>query len=343
MRLASLLSGHHVWRRPHELGGLMLLAAALQAAATVGMSYLAGFHAVGRALVPEHWPWLLAALVAPWVALLGYAFAYRGIFRADGGRLLTPRQMWAVVVAGFVGFLSYGGAGLDGPALRAAGADERQVAVRVAALAGLEQAVLAIGGCAASVAVLVLEFTHPTPDFTLPWAIIPLPGFLVAFWLGERYAGRLRDQGGWRGRVGVFLDVVLLVRGLFRRPVDRDPAVLGMAVFWAAEMFTLWASLAAFGVRMDPAALVVGYATGLLFTRRTAPLGGAGLLMVVLPLTLWYSGAPFATAVVGVLAYRVLTLWVPLPASLVALPALREVDRAARRPLTAVLDSRRVA
>lgn len=36
--------------------------------------------------------------------------------------------------------------------------------------------------------------------------------------------------------------------------------------------------------------------------RRTGPLGGAGLLALVLPLAIWSSGMPFAVAVTGVFA-----------------------------------------
>lgn len=45
------------------------------------------------------------------------------------------------------------------------------------------------------------------------------------------------------------------------------------------------------------------------------------------PLTLWYSGAPLAVAVVGIFAYRALALWLPMPASLALLPAVRAMGR----------------
>jgi uncharacterized membrane protein YbhN (UPF0104 family) len=98
-----------------------------------------------------------------------------------------------------------------------------------------------------------------------------------------------------------------------------------MALFWLADAFAAWAALAAFGYRMDFAALFVGVATGMVFTRRTGPLGGAGVLMVVLPVTIWYSGAPLATAVAGVFAYRTLALWVPMPFTVATLPTLRRI------------------
>jgi uncharacterized membrane protein YbhN (UPF0104 family) len=123
--------------------------------------------------------------------------------------------------------------------------------------------------------------------------------------------------------VGVFLDSIHLNRLLFLHPREHGPAVLGMAFFWIADAFVMWAALQAFGFEMDPAPMFIGYATGMVFTRRTGPLGGAGVLMVVLPVTVWYSGAPMATAVVGILVYRVVSLWLPMPFALGTLKTLR--------------------
>jgi hypothetical protein len=44
--------------------------------------------------------------------------------------------------------------------------------------------------------------------------------------------------------------------------------------------------------------------------------------------TIWYSGAPFAVAVVAVFVYRVLALWLPMPFSLASLPTLRHMGEA---------------
>jgi hypothetical protein len=139
--------------------------------------------------------------------------------------------------------------------------------------------------------------------------------------------------------MGVFLDSIHLVRELFRTPYRHASAPVAMAVFWAADVFALWAGMAAFGFHMHATALIVAYATGMMFTRRTAPLAGAGILMLVLPLTLWHSGAPFATADVGVLVYRVLTQWGPFPFSLVSLPVLREIHETARPVATGKVTS----
>ena len=289
------------------------------------MAYVAGFSQVRAVLGDFHWPWLIGLFGALFISFVGYHYAYRGIFTVAGGPTLAGSQMRAVVAAGFGGFLAHGGGALDRYALEAAGAEPADARARVAALAGLEHGVLAIGGCGAAITVLVSGGSNPPADFTIPWAVIPVPGFLLAFWIAERYRHRFSGQAGWHGAVGTFLESIHLIRELFIHPWRWGPAVLGMALFWAADAYAVWAGLAAFGYQMGTAGLIIGFATGMVFTRRTGPLAGAGVLALVLPLTIWYSGAPLAPAVVGVFAYRVLALWLPMPVSLAVLPILRDM------------------
>lgn len=101
----------------------------------------------------------------------------------------------------------------------------------------------------------------------------------------------------------------------------------GMAVFWAAEIFAVWAGMAAFGFYMRPAPVVLGVGTGMIFTRRTAPLTGAGVIILTLVASLYYSAAPFAVALAGVFAYRVLSVWLPMPLAVAQLPRLRQMSR----------------
>src|SRR6266516_2229483 len=217
----------------------------------------------------------------------------------------------------------------DKQALKVAGADEHGAKARATGLAGLELAVLALGGWGGAIAVLASGLGVPPPDFSLPWAIIPVPATLIGFWAAERYRDRFRGRRGWRGAVGVFLEAVHLIRELFVR-LRWGWAMLGMALFWAADAFALWAGLAAFGTRMNAVTLLVGYATGMVFTRRTAPLAGAGILALALTASMWYSGAPLAAAVAGVFAYRILVLWLPLPVALAFLPTLRTMGERRR-------------
>jgi hypothetical protein len=333
-------SSSHLERRGVELTLLVAVALFLELAAGTGLAYLAGFSRVRAALLAFHWPWLLPILGALIVSFVGYYYAYRGIFHVDKGPTLARRYMRAVVAAGFGGFLAHGGGALDQYALEAAGANKDEAKVRVSGLAGLEHGVLAIGGTVTAVTILVAGSNAPPADFTIPWAVLPVPGFLIGFWAAGRYCDRLSGQEGWRKRLWTFLDSVRIIKELFVKPLPWGTAVLGMAVFWAADALAAWSAMAVFGLRMNAAQMFVGFATGMVFTRRTGPLAGAGVLALVLPLTMWVSGAPFAVAIVGIFLYRVLAFLLPLPVSFAALPTLRRMGHERLPTAEGVTDSK---
>jgi hypothetical protein len=316
-------AGNLIDRRGAALVPPVLLAVGLNVAAVIGLADVAGFRAVHASLTRIRWPWLGAVPAALVMSAVGYYLAYRRIYAAEGGYQLSRRQLTAIVAAGFSGFFSTAGITPDGLILQNYGASRREALVRVTTLTGMEQAILALYGCAAAIAWLSLGRPGVALDVTLPWAVIPVPAVAAAFWLASRSRPRLAGRAGWRARVSVFLDAVLLIRALFARPVRHRGAIAGMAVFWAGDAAAVWAGLAAFGVLMNGAALLVGYCTGMVFTRRVAPLAGAGTLMLILPLTIWASGAPLATAITGVAAYRLLGV-LSLPPALASLPVLRE-------------------
>lgn len=323
-----LLSNHYVNSKWTQLAALITAAAALYVAGGIGMAYVAGFGAVHRRLEHAAWWWLGPSCGAVLIAFCGYYFAYRGVKRAEDGPELQTPALLAVVTAGFGGFLAHGGTALDEFAMRAGGAGEGEAKVRVGALAGFEHGTLAMIVCPAAIAALIAGVVVPRTDFTWPWAMIPPPAFIAALWAAERYRDRLREGRGWQRRLGMFLEVAHLVGALYRHPRRHWPAITGMAVYWGADMFALWAATAAFHFQMSVLSVIVALGTGMLFTRRTAPLGGGGLMLVALVPTLWYGAAvPFAAATLGVAAYRSFTLWLPLPPALVAIPKLRELGR----------------
>jgi hypothetical protein len=319
------LAGNLIDRRGAALVPPILLAGALNLAALLGLVYIAGFHTVHASLIKIQWPWLFAVPAAFAVSAIGYYFAYRWIYAAKGGYQLTRRQLAAVVAAGFDGLFSTGGIRPDGLVLQASGASRRDAMVRLAALTGMEQGVLALLGTAAGISCIFLHLAGVPLDFSLPWAVIPVPAFAAFFWLASRYQVRLRGRDGWRARLSVFVDAVVLIQTLFLHAVRYRGAIAGMAVFWGGDALAVWSALAAFGFRMNGAALFVGYCTGMVFTRRVAPLAGSGTLTLILPLTIWASGAPLGAAIAGVAVYRILCFWLPLPAALASLPVLREI------------------
>jgi hypothetical protein len=325
MRFFSSHDGNRTWPQLAALLGVVLL---LDAAAGVGMAYVAGFGSVHARLAHAQWWWLAPSLGAVVLASCGYYFAYRGIASAEHGPEVNMPSLLAVVTAGFGGFLARGGMALDEFAMRAGGAGEREAKVRFSSLAGFEYGALALIVCPAAIAAVVSGVVVPRTDFTWPWVIIPPPAFVLVIWLAERYRARLRERDGWRGRVAMLLDTAHLVYTVLKSPRRHGSAVAGMLLFWGADMFAMWAATAAFGFHMTALSVIVALGTGMIFTRRTAPLAGAGLLVVALVPTLWYGAAvPFSAATLGVAAYRFFTLWLPLPVSLATLPRLRKLGR----------------
>lgn len=322
------MPGNLIDRRGAALAPPILLAVALNVAAVAGLADIAGFHAVWASLAGIRWPWLGAIAVALAVSAAGYYFAYRSIYAAQGGYQLSRRQLNAVVASGFSGLFDIGRIRPDGLVLQASGASRREAMVRVTTLTGMEQAIMALYGFAAAIVGLGLGLPGVPASVLLPWAVIPLPAFAAAFWLAARFRVRLSGPAGWRARLAVPVNAVLLIRALFAHPVRHRGAIGGMALFWAGDAAAVWSGLAAFGVQMNVAAFLVGYCSGMVFTRRTAPLAGAGTLTLILPLTIWASGAPLAAAITGVAAYRMLCFWLSLPPALMSLSALRETNQA---------------
>jgi hypothetical protein len=177
----------------------------------------------------------------------------------------------------------------------------------------------------AAIVLLIEGGRKPPLDFTIPWAVGPTVGFAAALWAAERYRDRLRGRDGWRGKLSILLDAAHLIGEMFRHPLQYAAAISGMLLYWLGDMWALWVAMAAFGFRMNAATEMVAFGTAMIVTRRTGPLGGAGILDAALAATLWYCGAPWVAAVLGTFSYRFFAIWLPQPLSFLMLPRLREL------------------
>jgi uncharacterized membrane protein YbhN (UPF0104 family) len=119
------------------------------------------------------------------------------------------------------------------------------------------------------------------------------------------------------------------VSGMLRVVVaSRDGllAVTGMAVYWAADIAALGACLALVHHAVTVDVLIVGYATGYAFTRRSLPLAGAGAAEALMPFAMHWMTVPFAACVFAVFAYRLCNLWLPLAPAALCLRHLRDTS-----------------
>jgi hypothetical protein len=125
--------------------------------------------------------------------------------------------------------------------------------------------------------------------------------------------GRLHAIGASARLVG---DGIHQALGLIR---SGDPRLAGAVAYWAFDAAVLWALLHAFGAAPVVPVVVLAYFVGQV--ANTLPIPGsvsggiAGVLVA-------FGVAP-ALAIPAVLAYRTVAVWLPTPAAIAAVPALR--------------------
>lgn len=101
------------------------------------------------------------------------------------------------------------------------------------------------------------------------------------------------------------------------------------AISWTAQLLAIWIIFIAFGVTMPVGVLILGFGAAHLFTMMPHTPGGLGVVEAGMTATYVALGVPVATALVGVLSYRLLGHWLPV---IVALPmVLPHLGRSSRR------------
>lgn len=320
----------------HRLAVLVAVAGALAAGALFGLASTVGIQEALTRLAHPHWQWLVIAVGGEVLAYAGYTVAYREVARVDDGAELEVPKAVALVAAGFGVFVHGGGFALDRMALRRAGLSEREARRRVLGLGMLEYAVLAPATLAAAIVVVIW---HPTisASLTLPWIIGPPVGAGLAA-VALHFKARIRRWPLIGKRIAHGLEALELVLLFARTPLRHGLAFVGTLTYWAGDIFCLWATLQAFSAQPPPVAqLVVGYATGYALSRRALPLGGAGVVEILLPYSLGWLKIALLPALLAVFAYRLINLWLPMIPALAGLPTLRRLEAAApgRRELAA--------
>jgi uncharacterized membrane protein YbhN (UPF0104 family) len=311
--LDEYFSRHHREHGRREVAVSLVIAAVLAAAALVGVAWAAGFGEVASHLAHPHWIWFSLALGGTLASLVGYTFAYRELAREDEGPNLHFGHAGALVATGFGVFIPRGGFALDQEALVDAGVPPREAALRVRRLGLLEYAILAPAAFGAALFLLV-DGIRDRAGIQLSW-IVGVPVGTVVTLVLLRHRLWMRGGGRIRKAVARFLDALVRLAYLFVPPRRSGlGAALGMSLYWAGDIFALWACLAAFmqDGRPSVSALILGYATGYALSRRTLPFAGAGAVEALLPFALTWVGVPLAPALLAVFAYRVFNLWLPI-------------------------------
>jgi uncharacterized protein (TIRG00374 family) len=155
------------------------------------------------------------------------------------------------------------------------------------------------------------------------------PGSHVAALTEPLRSARLqRWAHQWRRLVGEVRD--------FLADHDRRNVALVFALGnWLLDAACLWVCLAAFGAVVQPGLVLTAYGAANLLGLLPVTPGGLGVVEGVLMPALIAFGVSGGAAVLGVLGWRVLQFWLPIPVGGVAYVALRVGDRRAGRDLSA--------
>jgi uncharacterized membrane protein YbhN (UPF0104 family) len=302
--------------------------------AVVGLADLAGGERLDRAARNLHPGWLGLCLGGELLAYAGYVLAVRDTARVDNGPTLSFGRSLQAVVAGFGVFAATrtsGGFAADYWVLRSAGEDRAGAVARVLALGALEYAILAPAALCSAIAILV-DGEHVSLTLTLPWLAV-IPGAIAAVWISSPERARRYSNPGDGGRTRQALAHAVaglaILRSMFVAPPrEHGLGLIGTAAYWAGDIACLWGALQFFGnPRLSIPALILGYATGYVLTRRSLPAGGAGIVEIALTFALHWVGFPFVRALLGVVVYRLFNLWLPILPALAVLPAVNELRR----------------
>ncbi len=331
----------------HRRRTLLLVAVALVAtAATVGLIDEAtrNMDLLGR--LRDATPgWLVVCALGEAFAYAGFVLAYQAMARICDGPHLPGAIVLRVVGLSFGAFAvatSVGGLSTDFWALHQAGEDMVHAGARVIALETLRWAVLAVATCVAGILVL-LGVGHPvSPIVPAAWLAITTACFAAGLWVStpERRGSFPVTGGPLRRAFGVAVIALVYIRDVRRTaPRIRRHAVGGAALFWVGELLCAWAALRAFGARIGIAQLLLGYTTGYVATGLPLPFGGAGGVDAALTGGFVLAGVPLGSALLGAVAFRVFSFWVPALGALASaitvrgLPdRLREIARGRTGP-----------
>jgi len=327
-RVRHAIASSYLEQHPAHTVAFVVIAGALAAGALVGLAFVAGPGAVFHRLANPNLYWLPIAFGATVMSYLGYMLAYRECACAGSGPDLPMTHVGTLVAGGFGLFIPRGGFTLDVHALELAGLPRREARVRTLSLSTLEYAVLA--PVAFGISLLLLITGVHRDGIPLSWTIGVPVGALIALSL-LRHRRELATREGWRARLAHALDGIAQTLDLARDTRAGVIALIGMTIYWAADIFVLWACLAVFWPNGTPSVtlIVLGYASGYALTRRSLPLAGAGAVETMLPFALMWTGIALPAAIVCVFVYRLFNLWLPLVPAAAAVFVLRRASPAA--------------
>ena len=160
--------------------------------------------------------------------------------------------------------------------------------------------------------------------------LLAIAALFVGITRGAERASRILHAVGDRipGLSGDRLEQAVLDTAAKLSALARDRRTLVMSLTWASlnwilDAASLWCFVAAFGKFVNPVELFAAY--GIANVAGALPItpGGLGVVDSVAPLLLVSFGVPASVATLGVLAWRLVNFWLPIPVGAIAYVSLK--------------------
>jgi uncharacterized membrane protein YbhN (UPF0104 family) len=270
--------------------------------------------------------WLAAAAGVELLSIGGYALLFRTVF-GRGMPRLDWRASIQIPLAGIAAIRLVAAAGAGGVAvtvwaLDRAGMEARQIAARMVANIALQYAVYL-----AAIVIFGLALATGALPGPAPFALTVIPALLSlvlaaavlsAVLLPADVERRLRAVASgprWWRRVIEWLAAAPAALGTGVRTAgalirERRPGLLGAVAYWGFDIAALGFSFLAFGSHPTVAVIVLGYLLGTLGSLLPLPGGIGGVEGAMIGAFVAF-GVHADQAVVGVLAYRAISFWLP--------------------------------
>jgi len=290
------------------------------------------FYLLGRLDVG----WLVAGVILEAASLFCYALLNRVLLPAQRRPSLSRLfriDLSAAAVAHVIPAGTVGSAGIGYQLFTAEGIPGTDVGVMMATKGMGSTVVLNV------LLWIALVISIPLSGFRPVYATVAVVGAVILAVMailvlgitrGERRAARILRAVGQRipGVGGDRLEQVAVTASASLRALARNRAVLIESLTWAAlnwllDAASLWCFIAAFGRFANPVGLFAAY--GIANVLGAIPLtpGGLGIIDTVTPVLLVGFGLTRSVATLGVLAWRLVNFWLPIPTGAVAYVTLK--------------------
>jgi uncharacterized protein (TIRG00374 family) len=276
------------------------------------------------------------------LSVVGYAVLFRSVFGREMPRI-DWRASLEIPLAGIAAIRLLSAAGAGGVAVTAwalsrAGMQAGVIACRMVASYVIQYSIylgsmlvcglglwfgVFPGGGTFSLLVVPALFSAGAIMFVASMAFVPQDF--------ERRLSRLSRRSGRIGRIAARLATVPATVGAGVRTAiavlrERPVALVGAASYWGFDIAVLGLSFRAFGQTVPVAQLIMGYFIGTLGSLLPLP-GGVGGVEGGMIGAFAAFGVPTGRAVVGVLAYRAISFWLPTIPGVVGYLRLRVTVR----------------